>query len=100
MKKNILLAMVAFASLILHAQNHLPESTSICGIWKMTGMATPEGTRWINGTYKIINPDSTYSTFASKFCGLSVVSSYRAALSTKALIRTEKIFALNPVDVR
>lgn len=76
MKNFIFLIGLMVASVTLYAQKHLPESKSLCGIWRMVGVKTPQGIFKVGGTYKIINTDSTYYTLQIRHEGVSSISGY------------------------
>jgi len=65
MKKTFLSLIAVLAVFALSAQNHVPASKSMVGIWRQTGAMTSSG-KLVNvttGNYKVINPDSTFYTF-------------------------------------
>jgi hypothetical protein len=65
MKKTFLSLIAVLAVFALTAQNHVPASKSMVGIWRQTGMMSSSG-QLVNvttGNYKVINPDSTFYTF-------------------------------------
>jgi hypothetical protein len=65
MKKTFLSLIAVLAVFALTAQNHVPASKSMVGIWRQTGAMTTSG-ELVNvrtGIYKVINPDGTFYTF-------------------------------------
>ena len=65
MKKKFLSLIAVLAVFALSAQNHVPASKSMVGIWRQTGAMTSSGelVNVTTGIYKVINPDSTFYTF-------------------------------------
>jgi hypothetical protein len=60
--------LIAFTSCNNTKQTHLPESETVVGIWKQTGVSHPKTGEIINittGNYKVMNSDGTYYTFVN-----------------------------------
>lgn len=50
----------------LQAQEHLPESNSLVGMWRLVGMTRNQSGETVavkTGNYKVINPDGTFYVF-------------------------------------
>lgn len=64
--KNIIVSLALILPNILLAQQHLPESKSLVGLWRQTLFVkgdNVEKTQIKTGNYKVINPDGTFYTF-------------------------------------
>ena len=69
--KNIFILLFLTFSVVANAQTEqtqIPESKSIVGIWRQTGIIHPNNGNLmpvLSGNYKLINPDGTFFTFVS-----------------------------------
>ncbi|SKB70665.1 protein of unknown function [Salegentibacter holothuriorum] len=69
--KNLFILLILTASMLANAQaeqTQIPESESIVGIWRQTGIIHPKNGELIpvlSGNYKLINPDRTFFTFVT-----------------------------------
>lgn len=65
-KKIILLVLHTLFVGIIYAQQHLPESKSLVGLWRQAGIAKMidgEIKYFKSGNYKVMNTDGTFYTF-------------------------------------
>jgi hypothetical protein len=64
MKKGILIFSLAFVSIFINAQTHIPASKSFVGMWRLTeGMM--HGTSKTTGMFTVNNPDGTFYLFTT-----------------------------------
>lgn len=67
MKAKVILLVISILYIVgTHAQQHLPESKSLVGLWRQAGIVkTIDGEirHFKTGNYKVMNPDGTFYAF-------------------------------------